>query len=149
MPTLDGHHHLQTPHTTVAAAQASQVDGALASLPSLLRPLAARALRSSTFYCEDYRIVVSDTAFSVQCDARATLTRTWSGTDVPLVVEGKTLQSRVIREGGEVQLTLVGENGSRTTRYSPRPSGIHVAVTVESGHLDAPIRWAMEYGTVP
>lgn len=150
MPTsLDGHHHLLTPHATVEAQQTSQVDAALASFPAILRPLAARTMRTSTFYCDDYRITVTELAFSVTCDARATLVRPWSGEEVPLEIDGRTIHSYVKRDGPAVALRLVSDAGTRTTHYAPTTSGIHVDVTLQSSHLDAPIRWALDYATVP
>jgi hypothetical protein len=142
---LTGQYTISTDPSAVEAAQQAELQRTLATLPSLLRPVAEPMLKPTLFYCRMYQMVVSLASFTTQCDDKPQLTRPFSGDPVPLTVGDITFTSRVSAEGDQVILTLDGAHGSRVTRYIPNSNGMHVDVSVTSPRLDAPMTWGIEY----
>ena len=143
--SLTGQFTMITDPAAVEAAQQAELERSLASLPSLLRPLASPLLRPTLFYCKSYHLVVTPDSFSNQCDDKPLLQRPINRDALPLQVGDLTFTSRVSVEGDQVVLVLEGEHGTRTTRYTPTPSGLHVDVSVSSPRLDTPLTWSIEY----
>lgn len=142
---LTGRYTISTDPSAVEAAQQAEFQRTLATIPSLLRPVAEPMLKPTLFYCRMYQMVVSPVSFSTQCDDKPQLTRPFSGEAVPLTVGDISFTSRVASEGDQVILTLDGAHGSRITRYVPTVRGMHVEVSVTSPRLDAPMTWGIEY----
>lgn len=142
---LTGHYTISSDPSAVEAAQQAELQRTLATIPSLLRPVAEPMLKPTLFYCRMYQMVVSTVSFTTQCDDKPQLVRPFSGEALPLTVGDLTFTSHVAAEGDQVVLTLDGDHGSRVTRYTPTANGMHIDVAVSSPRLDAPMRWGIEY----
>jgi hypothetical protein len=145
VPSLNGYYSLATAPASVKAAQEASLQTALETFSVVLRPLAEAALRPTLFYCNNYQIAVDSSGFSLQCDQRTPIARSFSGGSLPVQWEGGTLQSDVAATDRELMIKLSSENGSRTSYFRPTASGLSLQVQVASRYLDKPMEWWIDY----
>lgn len=141
---MAGQYTLITPPEAIAAAQQAELDQALANVPAMLRPLGERLLRPTFFYCSRYQIEVG-ASFRLQCDDRPVLERALDGSASTMSYDGQTLQSSIQHSDTALTLALQSDKGARTTSFVPTADGLTVTIEVSSSHLDAPLRWQLQY----
>lgn len=142
---LTGHYSISSSTTQLEATQQAELAASLASLPSVLRPLGEHFLKPTLFYCKVYEMVVTNDSFSNRCDDKPPLLRPFNAESLPMTVGDIKFISRVSMEGDTVLLILEGKYGTRATRYTLTPSGLHVKVTVSSEKLERPMNWEIDY----
>lgn len=145
---LEGSWRLVSDPVAVRAVQKEETARALAGVPTILHPLAERALEPAYKICTTYRIAVSS-EFSVQCDGAPPLQGPPDGVNRERQVDGEIRSVSVRRDGDDVVLIIHNEEGSRATRYMVTPAGLRVSVTVASMRLAAPINWSLDYRPTP
>ena len=146
---LDGRWVLSSDLAAAQAAQRASADRALASLPSLLRPLGEHLLAPTFRICASYVFQLSPDAFRVQCEDSPPLSGPLDGVARPILVAGEERPVSLARQGEGVVLTIRSDNGARVTTYTPAPGGPHVHVAISSSHLDLPVSWDLDYRAAP
>lgn len=137
---------LAEPRPAVQARVDAAIVQMLAPFNVVVRNLAQPLVAESATFCDAYRLSVTTSNWSVECDARQTASVGYDRPPSPgTSAQGKPYQVSARWDGAAVVLTFDGDGGVQTVRYRLVDGGLQVDKSMSVEKLETQLSWRMRY----